>query len=442
MKDYGGALKSLRKRMGLTQAQLAERLSVTYQAVSKWENNKNQPDLESLEKICKTFSVTVDEFLRLAENSDAVDEKSESAKADDEKREETAGTAPQAYGTAPQSQPIQPKYYMSPQAKKKYDRQTKIICAWVAAAFAVLCMITATVAVVAAQNHKSSQTIYNEVNRSVFGVRVETASGTDYGSGFFIDKKGTAVTYYGLIENAKSASVILSDGSTHMVDEIVGVDAVHGLAVIRVRVKSSKPVKIAGRGKVKAGDRVCAIGYTLSTSYFYESKVMSGRISETNYDVGGNKYIRTDFDFSSINRGGVLLNSGGKAIGVIIGQSKIGGMTYTDLGVPSAYITKVGDNVNLSVNEHYTLRNKKVKITYMLDGKKYAEYDVKGIDDHKPPTPMNAYGKFDGWYTSSDYTDKYEFTGKFSEDITLYGRFVYTRPVLSLAPSGSPDFCG
>ncbi len=66
MKDYGKALKILRKRAGLTQAQLAEKLNVTYQTVSKWENGINSPDISVMENICELLSVPVDEYLRLA----------------------------------------------------------------------------------------------------------------------------------------------------------------------------------------------------------------------------------------------------------------------------------------------------------------------------------------------------------------------------------------
>ena len=67
MCDFGVALKILRRRFSLTQAELAEKVGVSNHAVSKWENGINQPDVSMLQSICKLFDITVDDFLRLAE---------------------------------------------------------------------------------------------------------------------------------------------------------------------------------------------------------------------------------------------------------------------------------------------------------------------------------------------------------------------------------------
>ena len=66
MDNYGLALKILRKRFSLTQTELAEKIGVSNHAVSKWENGINQPDVTTLQSICKLFDLTVDQFLRLA----------------------------------------------------------------------------------------------------------------------------------------------------------------------------------------------------------------------------------------------------------------------------------------------------------------------------------------------------------------------------------------
>ena len=50
-------IKRLRQQAGLTQDQLAEKLFVTRQTVSLWENGKTQPDIETLERIAAVFQV-------------------------------------------------------------------------------------------------------------------------------------------------------------------------------------------------------------------------------------------------------------------------------------------------------------------------------------------------------------------------------------------------
>lgn len=57
-------LVELRKAAGLTQEQLAERLFVTRQAVSKWERGESRPDLDTIVALAELYNVSVDDLLR------------------------------------------------------------------------------------------------------------------------------------------------------------------------------------------------------------------------------------------------------------------------------------------------------------------------------------------------------------------------------------------
>lgn len=59
----GETIRNYRKKNDLTQEQLADRLGVTYQSISRWENGTTYPDLELLPAISEVLSVTVDELL-------------------------------------------------------------------------------------------------------------------------------------------------------------------------------------------------------------------------------------------------------------------------------------------------------------------------------------------------------------------------------------------
>lgn len=59
-KDMGEIIAKLRKKAGLTQQTLAEKLDVTDKAISKWENGQCYPDITVLPKIANLFGVTVD----------------------------------------------------------------------------------------------------------------------------------------------------------------------------------------------------------------------------------------------------------------------------------------------------------------------------------------------------------------------------------------------
>ena len=56
-------LRRLRKAQNKTQEQLATELHVTRQAISNWENDKTQPDLESLLSLAKIFNVEIEELI-------------------------------------------------------------------------------------------------------------------------------------------------------------------------------------------------------------------------------------------------------------------------------------------------------------------------------------------------------------------------------------------
>lgn len=59
----GERIAANRKRLGLTQDQLAEKLGVTAQAVSKWENNQSCPDIGMLPRLAAIFGTSTDNLL-------------------------------------------------------------------------------------------------------------------------------------------------------------------------------------------------------------------------------------------------------------------------------------------------------------------------------------------------------------------------------------------
>lgn len=57
-------LKKSRLEKGLTQEELANKLNVTTQAVSKWENGKGYPDVTTLGNLAKALDLSIDELMR------------------------------------------------------------------------------------------------------------------------------------------------------------------------------------------------------------------------------------------------------------------------------------------------------------------------------------------------------------------------------------------
>ncbi len=59
----GQIIKEIRTKNNLTQTEFATKYGVTYQAVSKWENGKNIPDITLIKQISKDFNINIDDFL-------------------------------------------------------------------------------------------------------------------------------------------------------------------------------------------------------------------------------------------------------------------------------------------------------------------------------------------------------------------------------------------
>lgn len=62
--SLGEKIKEQRKKAGLSQEQLAKKLNVTRQAVTKWETDKGIPDVANLIAISEEFGLSLDELIK------------------------------------------------------------------------------------------------------------------------------------------------------------------------------------------------------------------------------------------------------------------------------------------------------------------------------------------------------------------------------------------
>ena len=61
--DLGERLLELRKLKNLTQDDVAEKLNVTRQTVSKWETNQSTPDFDKIVPMCELYGISPNELL-------------------------------------------------------------------------------------------------------------------------------------------------------------------------------------------------------------------------------------------------------------------------------------------------------------------------------------------------------------------------------------------
>lgn len=77
MRKTGARISQLRRAASLTQAELAEKLGISYQAVSSWERGSNMPDIGKLLDLARILNTTVDALLSAQEPAAPVPEKEE-----------------------------------------------------------------------------------------------------------------------------------------------------------------------------------------------------------------------------------------------------------------------------------------------------------------------------------------------------------------------------
>ena len=74
--EFANRLASYRKKAGLSQEELADKLGVTRQAVSKWECGESSPDTDNLIALAKLYNVTLDELIYGEKAKEAKDDDS------------------------------------------------------------------------------------------------------------------------------------------------------------------------------------------------------------------------------------------------------------------------------------------------------------------------------------------------------------------------------
>ena len=62
--EFGKQIKKLRQEAQLSQEELAERIYVSRQTISNWENDKSYPDVNSLVLLSETFQISLDKLIK------------------------------------------------------------------------------------------------------------------------------------------------------------------------------------------------------------------------------------------------------------------------------------------------------------------------------------------------------------------------------------------
>ncbi|MFZ4122165.1 MAG: Do family serine endopeptidase [Caulobacterales bacterium] len=148
-----------------------------------------------------------------------------------------------------------------------------------------------------------------------FGPDLPSDGPTALGSGFIIDSNGTIVTNHHVIADAEQITVRLKDGR-ELDARLLGSDEATDLAVLKVEGTGFPATRFAGRGSLRVGDWVIAVG----NPFGLEGTVTAGIVSALDRRNAGNSayvdFIQISAPINSGNSGGPTFDLSGNVVGV------------------------------------------------------------------------------------------------------------------------------
>ena len=414
MKKYGSLIAKLRKKNNLTQAQLGEKLNISYQAVSKWENDLSEPDLVTIEKLADIFNITVSEFFDMANNPDKI------------------------YNT---NSNITNNTISNTKPKFEFTKFVKLKPWYLVAGLGCIVLLLSLIVALVPIKYSSSQ-IYKMVDPSVFCIKAEYSNTIQTGTGFFINDKGLAVTNYHVIKKCTSGKVQLNNGKIYNIKKVVGYDEDLDIAIIQIDIKKSKPVRLGNSNKVKVGETVYAIGYPQAYALgSMDSTLTQGIVSKKAYTIEGNTYIQTTADITNGNSGGVLVNNRGEVIGITSGQITINGVAtnYMNLAIPINKIKSVKRDFNGTLAQ-LAEKHGNHTVTFMSDGEVYATSSIAYNAKVSAKTITKTGYQFEGWYIDSNRTIPFDFNQGIKVNTTLYAKWKANTYIVRFNSNGGNGF--
>ncbi len=201
---------------------------------------------------------------------------------------------------------------------------------------------------------RSRENLFDEFERR-FGIprtfpqvpqQPQTREAVSYGSGF-IFKDQYLLTNFHVVEEATEIIVSLNDRREFLA-EVVGVDPLSDLAVLKIDGKSLPKVKIGKSEDVKVGDWVVAIGSPFSFDFSVTAGIISAKgRSIQNQNIGNYvPFIQTDVAINPGNSGGPLFDLDGDVIGINAQiYSRSGGYQGLAFAIPIDVAMEVADQL-------------------------------------------------------------------------------------------------
>lgn len=159
------------------------------------------------------------------------------------------------------------------------------------------------------------------------------------GSGFLVSEDGYIYTNYHVVEGADEIVITTAGGERHDA-EIIGLDRVTDLALLKIDVKNAPTLELGNSDDVIIGEWVVALGNPFGLfDVSFQPTATAGIVSGVDMDFGmqeGKNYqdmIQTDASINSGNSGGPLVNADGEVIGINTFIFTGGGYSRGSVGV-------------------------------------------------------------------------------------------------------------
>ena len=203
-KMLGENIRNLRKEDKMSQEQLAEKLDVSRQSVSLWENGQTTPSMDNIIAIANIFGVSTDVLLK-----DSVEEISDSEN-----------------------------------VKKSKPRKKGVLVALISIVVAIIVAVSIFVINHSFDKKLSAEEIFDLIAPCTVEINADGDTFSSTGTGSFIDENGTIITNYHVIESCHTINVTTQDGNVHKVEKVLGFDKERDLAIIKIDSQSGNFIKL------------------------------------------------------------------------------------------------------------------------------------------------------------------------------------------------------
>jgi putative serine protease PepD len=177
---------------------------------------------------------------------------------------------------------------------------------------------TATASARPIEDNTTARNVYDGAKDAVTYIVADTPQGQATGSGFVVSKDGLIVTNEHVVDGAQRVQVKVGTSDKAQDASVVGVDASHDLALLKVDAGNLKALSLGDASSLNVGDATYAIGNPFGLDHTLTTGIVSalGRNLQAPDGSTISGAIQTDAALNPGNSGGPLLDSSGKVIGV------------------------------------------------------------------------------------------------------------------------------